>query len=236
MITEIITQANKAEILAQRAQRAVENVRGLRSGDRVFTPLVQAAEFQQGQAPSRNLVYNVPADADFWAYRFSLFPYCKVVDPQNGTPDEITYRPTSFTGQSESPGAAAVVAGDAYTDFDTLVDGRFAFIFKGDELQNIDIPMAAAYSQGIGKWLPTAATSPVPIWGGSTSQPGGFVFDIPFFIPRGKNLTVRLTPTYLGVRSIIETIPAGGGTEITRQHKYKLIGVLEGEKKVQAFR
>lgn len=235
MITEIISQADKAEKLAAAAQRAVENVRGLRSGDRVFTPLVQSAEFQQGQSPSRNIVFNVPADADFWAYRFLLFPYCKVVDPQNLTPDEITYRPTSFSGESESSGTGAA-GGGGWTDFNTMVDGRFAFIFNGNEMQNIDIPMAAAYSQNVGKWLPNIQGS-LPIWGGVTQQPGGYVFDIPHFIPRGKNLTVRLTPTFMGIRSITETITAEVGTkDIVRQHRYKLVGVLEGEKKVGAFR
>jgi hypothetical protein len=71
------------------------------------------------------------------------------------------------------------------------------------------------------------------IWVGASQTPAGLVFDIPFFLARGKALTCRVTPTFLGERSIPETTPGG---PITRQHRYKIVGVLEGEKKVTAFR
>jgi hypothetical protein len=56
------------------------------------------------------------------------------------------------------------------------------------------------------------------------------VFDIPWFFPRGKTLTCRVTPTYLGVRTIdFESAPG-------RQNQYKIVGVLEGEKRPGAYR
>jgi hypothetical protein len=63
------------------------------------------------------------------------------------------------------------------------------------------------------------------------------VFDIPKFIPRGHTFALRFTPTYLGVRTIVETITVEAApVEIVRQHRYKIVAVLEGEKKVTAFR
>jgi len=44
MLSEIIQQVEQSERLLARAQKLAENVRGLRSGDRVFTPLVASAE------------------------------------------------------------------------------------------------------------------------------------------------------------------------------------------------
>lgn len=236
MLAEIISQTEKSERLLERVQRSDEKVRGLRSGDRVFTPLVVAAEFSQGAAPSANLVFNVPADADFWAYRLLLYPYCKVIDPVNGTPDDVVFRSTSFTGEPYATGA--IDPDEHYTDFNASVDGVFALIYQGKELQNVDVPFSAAYTVNTGKW---AASSPFgaqgSTWAAASQTPGGFVFDIPMFIPRAKNLTLRLTPTYLGIRTIEETIPDGEGTKtIVRQHRYKLVAVLEGEKKVTAFR
>lgn len=232
MLAEIIAQTDKSARLLERAQKAVQNVRGLRSGDRVYTPLVVSAEFSQGSAPSQNLVFNVPADADFWAYRLLLYPYCKVVDPVNLTPDEVVYRSTSFTGE---PFATGVLDPDeAYTDFNTSVDGVFAFMYQGKELQNVDVPWSAAYGVNTGKWLQSVSIVQGSAWAAASQTPGGFVFDIPFFIPRSRQLTLRLTPTYLGVRTIVETIP--GPTNIVRQHQYKMVAVLEGEKKVAAFR
>lgn len=238
MLMHILKQAEDAARLAERAAAAVANTRGLRSGDRVYAPLVQEAEFGQGSAPSQNLVFTTPADSDFWAYSLALYPFCKVVDPVNLTPDEIVYRPTSFAGQSDEPGADGSPA-IGYTDFNTLVDGTFALISEGEELQNVEVPMSAAYCNEIGKWVPDdTARFSNKTWGGASQTPGGLVFDIPLFIPRSKSLTLRITPTYLGIRTITETVTLNGvpGTTITRQHKYKIVAVLEGEKKVSAFR
>lgn len=231
MFSEIIQQVEQSERLVTRAQKLTENVRGLRSGDRVMTPLIAAAEFQQGAAPSANLVFNVPADADFWAYRFLLYPYCKVVDPENATGDEVVFRPTSLSGEAMSTGVPGS-ATTAYSDFNTLVDGRFAFVFQGKEIQNSDTPLSAAYGANIGKWAPDGSAGD---WAAASQSPGGHVFDIPFFIQRAKSLVCRITPTHLGVRTLVESV-LPGPVNITRQHRYKIVGVLEGEKRVAAFR
>lgn len=223
MLQEIIDQADQAAVLLARAQQAASKLRGLRSGDRVYTPLIASAEFSQGVAPSANLVFNVPADTDFWGYRLMLYPYCKIVDPVNNTPEEVTYRPTSFVGQSYSPGFRPL---NRYSDITSVVDATFALIYQGRELQNIDTPVAATYSANVGKWFKNR-------WGGATQTPAGFVFDIPMFIPRARSLVCRVTPTYLGVRTTLEPVEEG---QILRQHRYKIVGVLEGEKKAGAFR
>ncbi len=224
MLAEIVKQVELSERLLETAQQACSKVRGLRSGDRVYTPLVATAEFQQGTAPSQNLIFNVPADADFWAYRLCVYPYCKVVDPVNLSGDEIVYRSTSYPFSPSSPGLVNVES--TYTDFYNLVDGTFALIYDGKELQNTDVPLAATYCANTEKWVSLGAS----VWSGATQTPAGLVFDVPMFIPRGRALTLRITPTYLGVRSIADAGP------ITRQHKYKIVAVLEGEKKVTAFR
>lgn len=205
----------------------------LRSGDLVWTPLVADVEFSQGTAASLNMVFNVPADADFWGHRFTLYPYCKVVDPVNGTPDEVAYRPTSFTNQPFTPGNLNSLQ---YSDMETQVDLVFAFITGGKELQNVNIPAAAVYGSTLAKWVLDSSVDRAS-WGGALQTPGGMVFDIPWWLPRGKALTVRVTPTYLGKRTIEETILVDEvETEIVRQHKYKIVGVLEGRKSVGAFR
>lgn len=230
MLQEIVNQADEAAVLLQRAQQAAEKIRGLRSGDRVYTPLISSAEFSQGTAPSANLVFNVPADTDFWAYRLLVYPYCKVVDPTKASvsalsvvAEEVTYRSTSFVSQSYSPGFVQV----GQSDISTLVDATFALIYQGRELQNIDTPIAATYCTNVGKWFQG-------FWGAASQTPGGLVFDIPMFIPRARSLVCRVTPTYLGVRTKQEDV--ADRDPITRQHRYKIVGVLEGEKKAGAFR
>ena len=234
MLSEILQQVEKSERLLAQAMRAAETVRGLRSGDRVYTPLIESAVFNQGGAPSANVVFNVPADADFWAYRLLLYPQCRVIDPVYGTPDETVFRSTSFVGE---PFSSGVVDPDSfYTDFTCAVDGVFGFLYQGKELQNVDTPWSAAYCANLGKWQQHAVFESTigTTWAAASQTPGGFAFDIPMFIPRSKSITLRLTPTYLGVRTIEETIP--GPTTIVRQHEYKIIAVLEGEKRVAAFR
>lgn len=231
MLNEIVSQAEAAARLLERAKTAADAVRVLRSGDRVYTPLVAAAEFQQGTAASANLVFNVPADADFWAYRFMLYPYCRVIDPTGATPSDVAYRPTSFTSQPNSPGIVPV-GGFASSDFECQVDAEFAFIFDGREVQSTNIPAAATYCVNIEKWstLPVPGLA-LPIWTAATQTPAGMVFDIPWFFPRGKTLTCRVTPTYLGVRTIDEALESP-----TKQNQYKIVGVLEGEKRPGAYR
>lgn len=225
MLNEIVSQAESASRLLERAQKAASAVRVLRSGDRVYTPLVASAEFSQGSAPAANLVFNVPADADFWAYRFMLYPYCRVVDPTGETPSEVAYRSTSWTAQPNSPGVV-LVPDTMNSDFESQVDAEFAFIFDGREVQSTNIPAAAAYCVNIEKWsalqIPGAG---LPIWTAASQTPSGMVFDIPWFMPRSKTLTCRITPTYLGTRTID-----------SRQHQYKIVGVLEGEKRPGAYR
>lgn len=234
MLSEIISQTDRTERLLSKASAAVSSVRGLRSGDRVYTPLVVSAEFAQGASPSQNVVFNVPADADFWAYRLLIYPYCKVVDPINRTPDELVYRSTSFAGQAGSPGVKSSLR---YSDFDNVVDMTFALIRDGKEMQNIDTPVSAVYCANMGKFNTTFTLSTSTLWAGASQTPAGMVFDVPLFLPRSKTLTLRLTPTYLGVRTIEETITvAAVQTTIVRQHQYKIVAVLEGEKKVTAFR
>lgn len=223
MLNEIVSQAEAASRLLERAQSAAGAVRGLRSGDRVYTPLVASAEFQQGTAAAANLVFNVPADADFWAYRFMLYPYCRVVDPTGAVPSEVAYRPTSYTSQPNSPGIST-----GLSDFESQVDAEFAFIFDGRETQSTNIPVSATYCVNVEKWS-TLSNAPFalndPIWTAATQTPSGMVFDIPWFFPRGKTLTCRVIPTYLGIRTID-----------SRQHQYKIVGVLEGEKRPGAYR
>lgn len=235
MLAEITQQTEKSAALMERAQRALQNTRGLRGGDRVWTPLTAAVEFNQGSAPSKTMVFNVPADADYWAYRLLLYPQCKVIDPINGTPDEIVYRSTSFAGESWSSGVGD--ADNTYTDFNSLVDGSFAIIREGKEHQNIEAPISAAYCCNVDKWVAKLNTNANFVWGGASQTPGGYVFDIPEFIHRKGSLSVRITPTLLGIRTIEETITRDA-VEITiiRQHQYRIIGVLEGEKKVGALR
>lgn len=228
MLNEIVSQAEAASRLLDRATKAANAVRILRGGDRVYTPLVASAEFQQGSAAAANLVFNVPADADFWAYRFMLYPYCRVIDPTGATPSDVAYRPTSYTSQPNDPGISfnAQQGGD----FQTLMDAEFAFIFDGRELQSTNIPAAATYCVNIDKWrrVPNLGFETAGFTG-ATQTPAGMVFDIPWFFPRGKTLTCRVTPTFLAVRTIdIEEFPG-------RQHQYKIVGVLEGEKRPGAY-
>jgi hypothetical protein len=235
MLQQIVAQVEEANRLLEKAQRAGAVVRGLRSGDRVFTPLIASAEFEQGSTAAANLVFNVPADADFWAYRFLLYPYCKVIDPVNGTPDEVVFRPTSWTGQPFTPGVGLGV--NDSSDFEVQVDAMFAFIKDGKELQNSNIPASAAYCVNIDKWAVVPGTASVGGWNACTQTPAGMVFDVPMFLPRTKTLTCRVTPTYLGIRTIVEAVTiAAVPTNIVRRHKYKIIGVLEGEKRPAAFR
>lgn len=221
-VGDIVKQAQEAERLLERAQGAVATTRGLRGGDRVYTPLIASTIFPQGAAAKQDLVFNVPADADFWAYRLLLFPQCRVVDPVGLTPDEVTFRPTSYSGESGSTGVASPAT--RYSDFNTLVDLTFALIYEGKELQNVDTPAAAVYCMDAGKWM-TAISVTNPTWTGASQTPSGLVFDVPFFIPRTKSLTCRVTPLHLAQRTID-----------TRRHEYRVLGVLEGEKKTGSFR
>jgi hypothetical protein len=220
MLIDCVNQAEAAQRLLERARAAAGAVRGLRSGDRVYTPLVASAEFDEGAAAAANLIFNVPADADFWAYRFLLYPYCKVVDPIGGTPPDVSFRPTSWTGEPFAPG---IQIASRYSDFESQMDAVFAFIFDGKEIQNANIPASAAYCVTMDKW--GERTGFGNAWEAALQTPAGLVFDIPQFIPRSRSFTARVTPTYLGKRTID-----------ARKHRYKVVGVLEGEKRAGALR
>lgn len=237
MLNSIVDQTSAAAGLLERASQAASQTRALRSGDRVYTPLIVSAEFDQGVASAANLVFNVPADTDFWAYRFMLYPYCKTVDPAGGASPDLVFRPTTWTSQPYSPGF--LPADGTNTDIHAQVDAVFAFVFDGKEIQNANIPAAAAYSSTMEKWGarsgPTVDFAALlsgisssfrqPQWCGATQTPSGMVFPVPMFIPRGKSLTCRVTPTFLAKR-----------VSDTRQNRYKIVGVLEGEKRVGAMR
>ena len=149
--------------------------------------------------------------------------------PTGDSPSDVAYRATSFTAQPSNPGITDLDT--KFSDFESQVDAEFAFIFDGREVQSTNIPAAAAYCVTIEKWSGLQSTGSVEgIWTAATQTPSGMVFDIPWFLPRGKTLTCRVTPTYLGVRTIdTREFPS-------RQNQYKIVGVLEGEKRPGAYR
>ena len=218
MIENFIKQGAAAASLAKEVSAyTAKVVSKIDAGDDVFYAYRSSIEFFRGQSVANNLVFSISQDADFDAYRLSIYPRMRMIDPANPVTDDVAFRPTIWT----SGGIINPLGEDS-----SAVDCSFALSISDRtgqyNYQNIPFLSGSLYCSYVNTYSAAGQAARNPI----TESPGGLTFDVPMQITRGGSVICRVTPLFSGQDDTAAGIYL----------QYQIVGVLEGKKKVRAFK
>lgn len=218
MLENFIKQGRSAAALAKDiSSYTSEVVSKIDSGDDVFYAYKSSIEFFRGQSVANNLVFSISQDADFDAYRLSIYPYARQIDPSNPLNNDVAFRPTIWT----SSGVINPVGEDS-----SAVDCSFSLSVSDRtgqyNYQNIPFMSGSLYCSYVNSYTAAGQTARFPI----TENPGSMTFCVPMQIARGGSVICRATPLFSGQDDAV----------YEAYLQYRIVGVLEGKKKVRAFK
>jgi len=189
-------------------------------GDRVPYFVRSSETFELSENTTKELLFNIPSDANFYGRRLNLFLGAKIISTTvPATQTELTFRPVDWSS------AGMPVSGGAIDDIARFASGVFHISdsMRG-EYQRAPIPIGLAFS-----------SRAVPPFGLADQMPisaflGGLDFHADYILRKGSTMTVRFTPTasFVGSASIA---PLPGDT-----WQFRVMGVLQGYKKAKALR
>ncbi len=179
----------------------------LRDGERTPYFLKGDGVFSGGQTTPLEIALGVPADGDFYATSFSLLVDARAV-PDDGDP-KVPFLPVDWTYTNDVYSLGALESTDL-----GQVSGMFELLLP-EKYANSPTWTSSTFSARHG-YRANDGHSSFSAFAGKL----WFLEDV--FIPRKTTVTVRFTPTY--------SFAGDGAVE------YRVTAVLEGNKRVKAFR
>lgn len=220
MIKDFVKQGTLASNLAKEiSDYAAKRISLVDAGDDVFYAYKSSIDFYRGQSVANNLVFSVSQDADFDAYRLSVYPYARRVDPTDSTQDDVAFRPTTWTSSGLiSPTINGIDTYAVDCSFQLSVSdatGQYNY-------QNMPFMSGSLYCSYTNIYSAAGQATRYPI----TECPASLTFCVPMEVSRGGSVICRVTPLYSGLDD------TNNGVYM----QYRIVGVLEGKKKVRAFK
>jgi len=205
--------AQKYVAAVQRMDRLVLRCLGLvDDGDDDSYYLHDSYTFLTGSKQEQDLILNNPLDSPFYGKRLSLFLDSRLTDQSGADNSELTFRPDDWTPTNDWPAPSPI--GAANCSF-TVRTPRGVY-----SSSPLSISHAFSTRHGVpGGQLP------------ASSYLGGLDFHRKFPIPRGNAMTVRVSPNFTRALASNNVIP-----DPTSVPEYRVTAVLQGYKKVRAFR
>jgi hypothetical protein len=219
------------DLLAQVEDLRLKKASSYDAGDRIDYAFNDAVTFAQGSNPAQNIVFTIPEQTTvFEAERLSLYAGYRLVstDPATDGVDEAAFRPCAFTWYSEALNrgidtASAVGLVDMFVEISETyyLDGRAIT----RSYQNLPIPSELFFSGAVNYQQMTLA-------GGAAANaffncfefPSALIFPCPYLLTGGSSVTIRLAPTFAGLRTDPQT---------STQNEYQVRALLEGKKVVR---
>lgn len=220
MLPELVKQSADASAFAKEVSEYLSRrVEKIDAGDDLFYAYRSSVEFYRGQSVANNMAFNISQDADFDAYRLSIYPYARRVDPTSVANNDVTFRPTTWTssGLLDCIGIDSCAVDCSFQLSVADKTGQYAY-------QNIPFMSGSLYCSYVNIYSAAGQQARNPI----TESPACLTFHTPMQIARGGSVICRVTPLFSGKDDT--TGPA------TTYIQYKIVGVLEGKKKVRAFK
>lgn len=182
-------------------------------GDRAAYYIHDDFTFTTGSKAEQDLILTNPFDAAFYGKRLDLYLDRRLVDESGAGNSELTFRPVDWTATNDVGQPSLVAFKDVNAVFTVRTpDGSYS---------NAPLAISHAFSarQGVYKFTPVSAYL------------GGLDFHRDYVVPRGEAMTVR-------VSSIYTKALEGGGKipDDTSVPEYRVTAVLQGYKRVRAFR
>ncbi len=188
-------------------------------GDRAWY-LVRAisAGFRLGQDKAVQVTFNVPADADFYGMSMNLYYQYRIIDPTNAANNDRAFRPCAWSNWANT----VIFTTDSATP-NPGHEGNGTVAIQDDAAgpyQNAPFSVTSMYSAPYG--VPAGQEGP-PV----TLFPGALRFHRPYYIARGKAINLLYTSLFTSAFNL--DLAENLTTE------YRVVGILDGYKKVTAF-
>lgn len=207
--------------LAQEVTALTEQVLKLVGNQGYKAPVMlhAAGQFFQNQSAVQKLIFNVPADGDFFAQRLNLYLQYRIVDTTSVPGSDLTFRPCNWSSVGhvyDSPTSLALPACNAKVAFRDDTNGKY---------QSAPFNVASLYSSPFGLTQGIFA-------GVNTMYRGGLDFKIPHRLGRGKAAELEVTPLYAFIAGLDAFFTANPADRA----EFRVLGVLRGFKNVRAFK
>ena len=199
VLDDLITQANSL----------------VNEGDRVPFFLTASGTFTQGSQKAFEMVFNVPADGDFFATRLNLLLEARLTSTVSPELNDRGYRPVDWTCAADRRNGAA-----NFPLSPTMANALFEMRTADGPYSNLPVAITSVYSarHGIPMWQDTRASPLVSTYN------SGLDFPVDEVMRRGTATTIKVTPLF-SVRSTVTTSVL----------EYRVQGVFTGFKRVKAF-
>lgn len=197
--------------------------------DHVF---IGEVTFLQRDTNARDVIFQMPDNADFVAQRFSVFPFFRFTttdEDANGKP-EGSFRPCIF---SSTPGAFNDIFARDNAAVDCSITLSEAACDSSRALSSTPVPVSmlnCAPHNYRPVEVASTALGRLPSYFPGFSFGGGLVFPGEgYALSRGSSLNVRISPAFANDR----VDPDADGADVTQQNEYRLVVTLEGYKVIK---
>lgn len=206
--------------VANEISALAERVLGMTGGAGYKAPYTAraAGTFLLLQNTVLKLMFNIPADGDFYAERLNLFLQYRIIDVTSALASDRAFRPCNWSSVGDVV-ASTVLRGNsnAKISFRDDTNGKY---------QSAPFNVSALYSSRFG--LTTGSFA-----GANTMFRGGLDFEIPQRIARGKAAELEVTPMYSAMGATVNAFLARNASN---RIEFRVLGALRGYKNVRAFK
>ena len=212
--------------VAEEVSSLTERALSLSGGRGYKAPYMIPAEgrFLLANNDVQKLMFNVPADGDFYAERLNLYLQYRFLDVSSVAASDLAFRPCNwssvgdvydFSSVNTSHGAAAEANAKVSLRDDT--NGKY---------QSAPFSVAGLYSSRFGL---TGG-----IYAGENSMfRGGLDFEVPMRIGRGKAAELEVTPLFSTANTVVTAYLTANPTF---RIEFRAVGLLRGYRNVRAFK
>lgn len=187
-------------------------------GDRAPFFLTASGTFRQGTQKAFELLFNVPADGDFFATRFNLYLAVKRVSTSDPNLSDRAYKAVDWTVSADRRAGS----GTAFPLAPTMASALFDIRGPDGAYSNLPLTVASAFSARRGLPMAFSARASALV---SAYPVSGLAFAVDELMRRGTATTVKVTPTF--------SRRAAAGSAFVLE--YRVQGVFTGFKRVKAF-
>jgi len=212
--------------IAEDISSLTEHVLRLSGGKGYKAPYMIQAEgrFLLGNNDVQKLMFNVPADGDFFAERLNLYLQYRFLDVNSVAASDLAFRPCNWTsvgdvyegtGKSDSDGARGEANAKVSLRDDT--NGKY---------QSAPFSVAGLYSSRFGLSGGIYASE-------ASMFRGGLDFEVPMRIGRGKAAELEVTPLFSTVGTTVGRYLTDNPTF---RVEFRVVGLLRGYRNIRAFK
>lgn len=212
--------------IAEEISNLTEHVLRLSGGKGYKAPYMISAEgrFLLGNNDVQKLLFNVPADGDFFAERLNLYLQYRFLDVTSVAASDLAFRPCNWTSVGDTydvltTDASSGARGEANAKVSLRDD-------TNGKYQSAPFSVAGLYSSRFGLTGGIFAAE-------NSMYRGGLDFEVPMRIGRGKAAELEVTPLFSTVGAVVVQYLTDNPTF---RIEFRVVGLLRGYRNIRAFK